>query len=54
VTFLVDNQLLQALARFLVSRGHQSEHVLDPGMDEAALPKLIQALPQGDRVVELR
>jgi predicted nuclease of predicted toxin-antitoxin system len=109
VTFLVDNQLPQALARFLVSRGHKAEHVLDLGMDEAgdlaiwnyagkngcvivtkdedfinlslqtgtknqmvwvrlgncrtpallvaletALPKLVQALQQGDRVVELR
>ena len=109
MTFLVDNQLPQALARFLVSRGHQAEHVLDLGMDEAddraiwdyagknqrvivtkdedfislslqswaknqvvwvrlgncrtpallaafetALPKLTQALQQGDRVVELR
>jgi predicted nuclease of predicted toxin-antitoxin system len=109
VTFLVDNQLPQALVRFLVSYGHKAEHVLDLGMDEAddqaiwdyagkkrcvivtkdedfislslqtgaknqvvwvrlgncripallaafetALPKLIQALQQGDRVVELR
>jgi predicted nuclease of predicted toxin-antitoxin system len=109
VTFLVDNQLPQALARFLVSHGHQAEHVLDLAMDEAddrviwdyagkngsaivtkdedfislslqtgaknqvvwvrlgncrtpallaafetALPKLTQALRQGDRVVELR
>ncbi|HZL78755.1 MAG TPA: DUF5615 family PIN-like protein [Candidatus Limnocylindrales bacterium] len=109
MTFIVDNQLPQALVRFLVSRGHQAEHVLDLGMDEAgdqaiwnyagknnrviitkdedfislslqtgaknqvvwvrlgncripallaafetALPKLIQALQQGDRVVELR
>jgi predicted nuclease of predicted toxin-antitoxin system len=35
VTFLVDNQLPQALVRFLVSRGHKAEHVLDLGMDEA-------------------
>jgi predicted nuclease of predicted toxin-antitoxin system len=35
VTFLVDNQLPQALARFLISRGHKAEHVLDLGMDEA-------------------
>jgi predicted nuclease of predicted toxin-antitoxin system len=109
VTFLVDNQLPQALVRFLISHGHKAEHVLDLGMDEAddqaiwdyagknacaivtkdedfislslqtgaknqvvwvrlgncrtpallaafetALPKLIQALQQGDRVVELR
>ena len=109
MTFLVDNQLPQALARFLISRGHQAEHVLDLNMDEAAdgfiwnyalknqrviitkdedfislslqsggenqvvwvrlgncrtpallaafetaMPKLIQALQQGDHVVELR
>ena len=109
MTFLVDNQLPQALARFLVARGHEAEHVFDLGMDEAgdaaiwdyagknnlgivpkdedfislsrqtgaknqvtwvrlgncrtsallaafeaALPKLIQALQKGDRVVELR
>jgi predicted nuclease of predicted toxin-antitoxin system len=109
VIFLVDNQLPQALARFLASRGHEARHVLDLGMDEAddqviwkyagengcvivtkdedfislslqtgtknqvvwvrlgncrtpallaafetALPKLTQALLQGDRVVELR
>jgi predicted nuclease of predicted toxin-antitoxin system len=35
VIFLVDNQLPQALARYLVSRGHQARHVLDLGMDEA-------------------
>ena len=107
--FLVDNQLPQALTRFLVSRGHEAKHVLDLGFDEAsdsaiwkyaeenhcvivtkdedffslslqgatenqvvwvrlgncrtpallaafenALPKLMQALQQGDRVVELR
>ena len=35
MTFLVDNQLPQALARFLVSHGYKAEHVLDLGMDEA-------------------
>ena len=35
MTFLVDNQLPQALVRFLVMRGHQAKHVLDLGMDEA-------------------
>ena len=109
MTFLVDNQLPQALARFLVTRGHQAKHVLDLGMDETsdqiiwnyagkngcvivpkdedfislslqtgakqqgvwvrlgncrtpallaafenALPAMIQALSQGDGVVELR
>lgn len=109
MTFLIDNQLPQSLARFLASHGHKAEHVLDLGMDEAddraiwdyagkngcvivtkdedfislslqsgtmnqvvwvrlgncrtpallaafesALPKMVQALEQGDRVVELR
>jgi predicted nuclease of predicted toxin-antitoxin system len=109
VTFLVDNQLPRALARFFVSHGFKAEHLLDLGMDEAgdravwdyalkgshvivtkdedflnlalrpgpaaqviwgrlgncrkqallhsfesALPKVVQALQQGDRVVELR
>ena len=109
MTFLVDNQLPQALVRFFISRGHSAKHVLDLGLDEAsdtviwkyaggnhcvivtkdedfislslqggtetqvvwvrlgncrtpallaafenALPKLVQALQQGGRVVELR
>lgn len=33
--FLVDNQLPAALARFLASRGHDAQHVLDLQMDEA-------------------
>lgn len=107
--FLVDNQLPQALARFLVSNGHKADHVLDLRMEEtdaqaiwdyagkngcvivtkdedfislslhsrtknqvvwvrlgncrtpallaafeSALPRMTQALQQGDRVVELR
>lgn len=35
MTFLIDNQLPQALARLFVSHGHKAEHVLDLGMDEA-------------------
>ena len=35
MTFLVDNQLPRALARFLAAHGHQADHVLDLGMDEA-------------------
>ena len=34
--FLVDNQLPEALGRFLTSRGHESRHVLDLHMDEAS------------------
>ena len=33
--FLVDNQLPAALARFLDSRGHNAQHVLDLQLDEA-------------------
>lgn len=34
--FLVDNQLPSALAKLLVSRGHEGCHVLDVGLDEAS------------------
>ena len=33
--FLVDNQLPSALAKMLVSRGHEARHVLDVGLDAA-------------------
>jgi predicted nuclease of predicted toxin-antitoxin system len=36
VKFLVDNQLPEALCRFLNSRGHESGHVLGLNMDEAS------------------
>jgi predicted nuclease of predicted toxin-antitoxin system len=36
VRFLVDNQLPVALARFLRGQGHQADHVLDTGNDEAS------------------
>jgi predicted nuclease of predicted toxin-antitoxin system len=36
VKFLVDNQLPAALARFLVSRGVDCQHVLDLGMCDAS------------------
>jgi predicted nuclease of predicted toxin-antitoxin system len=36
VKFLVDNQLPDALCRFLNARGHESGHVLDLHMDEAS------------------
>jgi predicted nuclease of predicted toxin-antitoxin system len=35
VKFLVDNQLPDALARFLTSQGHDARHVLDLKLDEA-------------------
>ena len=34
--FLVDNQLPSALAKLLVSRGHDARHVLDVGLDAAS------------------
>jgi predicted nuclease of predicted toxin-antitoxin system len=34
--FLVDNQLPGALAKYLVSRGHDARHVLDAGLDAAS------------------
>lgn len=34
--FLVDNQLPPALARFIVSRGHECHHVLDVGLARAS------------------
>jgi len=36
VNFLVDNQLPEALCRFLDAHGLQSGHVLDLHMDEAS------------------
>ena len=33
--FLVDNQLPAALARFLIARGHDAQHVLDVQMNQA-------------------
>jgi predicted nuclease of predicted toxin-antitoxin system len=35
VKFLVDNQLPSALAKLLVSKGHDASHVLDLGLDSA-------------------
>jgi predicted nuclease of predicted toxin-antitoxin system len=36
VKFLVDNQLPEALCRFLNAQGHESGHVLGLNMDEAS------------------
>jgi predicted nuclease of predicted toxin-antitoxin system len=36
VKFLVDNQLPEALCRFLNEHGHESGHILDLNMDEAS------------------
>ena len=34
--FLIDNQLPAALARHLISPGHDARHVLDEGLDAAS------------------
>ena len=50
--FLVDNQLPAALARFLNSRGHDAQHVLDLQMDEANNPDIwSHAVSQGRALV---
>jgi predicted nuclease of predicted toxin-antitoxin system len=36
VTFLVDNQLPAALARWLAAQGHDAKHVVDLGLAQAA------------------
>jgi predicted nuclease of predicted toxin-antitoxin system len=36
VKFLVDNQLPAKLAKFMAARGHEADHVLDVGLDEAS------------------
>lgn len=38
--FLVDAQLPPALARWLVERSHEAEHVFDLGMIKASDPKI--------------
>jgi predicted nuclease of predicted toxin-antitoxin system len=42
VKFLVDNQLPQALCRFLNDRRHECTHVLEVGLDEAKDPTIWQ------------
>ena len=50
--FLVDNQLPAARARFLNSRGHDVQHVLDLQMDEANDPDIwSHAVSQGRALV---
>lgn len=50
--FLVDNRLPAALARFLSSRGHDAQHVLDLQMDEADDPDIwSHAVSQGRALV---
>jgi predicted nuclease of predicted toxin-antitoxin system len=51
VNFLVDNQLPEALCRFLNARGHQSSHVLDLRMDEASDLKVWSYAATGNWIV---
>lgn len=49
--FLVDNQLPEALARFLNERGHQAMHVLDLRLDEATDLQIWSHAAQNDSVL---
>ena len=45
--FVADAQLPPALARWLVARGHEAEHVCDKGLQAAS------ALERGETLVEV-
>lgn len=49
--FLVDNQLPQALSRFLTERGHTSVHVFGLDMDEASDLEIWSHATNGDWIV---
>jgi predicted nuclease of predicted toxin-antitoxin system len=51
VNFLVDNQLPEALCRFLNAHGHRSEHVLSLHMDEASDLEIWNYAATGNRIV---
>jgi predicted nuclease of predicted toxin-antitoxin system len=51
VKFLVDNQLPEALCRFLNARGHESGHVLDWHMDEASDLEIWSYAAKGNWIV---
>jgi len=51
VTFLVDNQLPAALARFLASRGVDCQHVLDLKLGEASDAEIWAHASRNDYVV---
>jgi predicted nuclease of predicted toxin-antitoxin system len=51
VTFLVDNQLPAALARFLSARGAQCQHVLDLGLAQAPDAEIGRYCEQYDMVL---
>ena len=49
--FLVDAQLLPALARQLESQGHKAEHVADLGLERAADPRVRARAAESGAVV---
>ena len=51
MNFLVDNQLPEALCRFLNERGYQSSHVLDLKMDEASDLEIWEYAAHGNWIV---
>jgi len=51
VKFLVDNQLPGELARWLVSQGHDAEHVLDRGQGQTDDRQLWSEALAGDRIM---
>ena len=51
MNFLVDNQLPDALCRFLTTRGHRSEHVIGLGLDEAPDIEIWNYASRGDWIV---
>jgi predicted nuclease of predicted toxin-antitoxin system len=54
VNFLVDNQLPEALCRFLNTNGHRSEHVLGLRMDEASDLEIWNYAANGNWIVATR
>ena len=51
MTFLVDNQLPQALGRFFIQHGYEARHVLDLNMDEADDRTIWEYATQNDCVI---
>ena len=49
--FLVDNQLPSALAKVLVSRGHDAQHVLDVGLYTASDTEIWNYAAANERVL---
>jgi predicted nuclease of predicted toxin-antitoxin system len=54
VKFLVDNQLLAALAVYLRKKGMDCEHVLDAGLAEASDADLCEYAAGNERIIEIR